>query len=117
MARSIEWDVSILKPINQSNMTGNETLLFSKRIGPMYCHAFRDAFDRYRIIGTINNETIAGVISFPSKRNKAEIQYRYTKPEYRNNSATKLLINIARENGINLIPSQWQSESGMACYK
>ena len=114
---TIDWDVSILKPINQSEMTGNETLLFSKRIGPMLCHAFRDSFGRVRIIGTINNETIAGVISFPCKGRKAEIQYRYTKPEYRSNSATKLLINIARENGINLFPSQWQSESGMACYK
>ena len=117
MMHAIDWDVSILKPINQSEMTGNETPLFSKRIGPMDCHAFRDAFGRYRIIGTINNETIAGVISFPSKRNKAEIQYRYTKPEYRSNNATKLLINMARENGINLIPSQWQSTSGKACYK
>lgn len=114
---AIGWDVSILKPINQSEMTGNETLLFSKCIGPMYCRAFRDAFGRYRIIGTMNNETIAGVISFPSKGNKAEIQYRYTKPKYRSNNATKLLINMARENGINLIPSQWQSTSGKACYK
>ena len=115
--QAIDWDVSILKPMNQSEMTGNETLVFSKRIGPMLCHAFRDSFGRYRIIGTIHNETIAAVVSFPCKSKKAEIQYRYTKPEYRNNSATKLLINIARENGINLIPSQWQSESGMACYK
>ena len=115
--QAIDWDDAILKPMNQSNMTGNETLLFSKNIGPMLCHAFHDSFGRYRIIGTINNETIAAVISFPCKGKKAEIQYRYTKPEYRNNGATKLLINIARENGINLIPSQWQSESGMACYK
>lgn len=114
---TIDWDVSILKPINQSDMTGNETLLFSKSIGPMYCHAFRDAFGRYRITGTINNETIAAVISFPCKGKKVEIQYRYTMPEYRGNNATKLLINIARENGINLLPSQWQSESGQACYK
>ena len=117
MVRAIDWDTAILKPYNQSEMTGNETLVFSKRIGPMACHAFRDSFGRYRIIGTINNATIAGVISFPSKGKKAEIQYRYTKPEYRNNGATKLLINIARENGIKLIPSQWQSESGQACYK
>ena len=117
MAHSIDWDVSILKPCNQSDMTGNESLLFSKHIGPMLCHAFRDSFGRYRIIGTINNDTIAGVISFQCKGKKAEIQYRYTKPEYRNNGATRLLINIARENGINLLPSQWQSESGKACYK
>lgn len=114
---AIDWDVSILKPINQSEMTGNETLIFSKRIGPMLCHAFRDSFGRHRIIGTINNETIAAVISFPCKGRKAEIQYRYTKPEYRNNGATKLLINIARENGIHLIPSQWQSVAGQSCYK
>lgn len=114
---AIDWDASILKPMNQSNMTGNETLIFSKHIDPITCHAFRDSFGRYRIIGTINNETIAGVISFPCKGKKAEIQYRYTKPEYRNNGATRLLINIARENGINLFPSQWQSESGKACYK
>lgn len=111
------WDVSILKPINESGMTGNETLLFSKCIGPMNCYAFRDSFGRYRIIGTINNETIAAVISFPCKGKKAGIQYRYTMPEYRGNNATKLLINIARENGINLLPSQWKSESGQACYK
>lgn len=115
--RATEWDVSILKPMNQSEMTGNESLIFSKHIGPMACHAFRDSFGRYRIIGTINNEIIAGVISFPTRSKKAEIQYRYTKPEYRGNSATKLLINIVRENGINLLPSQWQSESGQACYK
>ena len=117
MVRAIEWDIAILKPCNQSEMTGNEVPLFSKRIGPMACHAFRDSFGRYRIIGVINNETIAAVISFPSKSKKAEIQYRYTKPEYRGNAATRLLINIARENGINLIPSQWQSESGKACYE
>jgi len=117
MVRAIDWDTAILKPCNQSPMTGNEVPLFSKRIGPMACHAFRDSFGRYRIIGTIDNEAIAAVISFPCKGKKAEIQYRYTKPEFRNNGATKLLINIARENGIKLIPSQWQSESGQACYK
>lgn len=113
----VNWDTETLKPANQSGMTGNETLIFSNHAGPMTCHAFRDSFGRYRIIGTINNETIAGVISFPCKGKKAEIQYRYTKPEYRNNGATKLLINIARENGISLIPSQWQSKQGKACYK
>ena len=82
----------------------------------MACHAFKDSFGRYRIIGTINNNPIAGVISFPSKGNKAEIQYRFTVVEYRGNAATKLLINMARENGITLLPSQWQSESGKACY-
>lgn len=117
MTRAIDWNIAILKPCNQSEMTGNEKPVFSKRIGPMACHAFRDSFGRYRIIGTIDNEAIAAVISFPSKGKKAEIQYRYTKPEYRGNEATKLLINIARENGINLIPSQWQSTSGQACYK
>ena len=117
MAHAIDWDVSILKPCNQSEMTGNETLLFSKRIGPMLCHAFRDAFGRYRIIGTINNEAIAAVISFPCKGKRAEIQYRYTMLEYRGNNATRLLINIARENGINLLPSQWQSVAGLSCYK
>jgi len=116
VSRAIEWNTSILKPCNQSEMTGNEKPLFSKRIGPMACHAFRDSFGRYRIIGTINNNPIAGVISFPSKGKKAEIQYRYTAPEYRGNAATKLLINMARENGITLLPSQWQSESGKACY-
>ena len=114
---AIDWDVSILKPCNQSGMTGNEILLFSKSVGPMLCHAFMDSFGSYRIVGTINNEIIAGVISFPCKGKKAYIRYRYTKPEYRGNAATKLLINVARENGINLIPSQWQSEQGKACYK
>lgn len=117
MVRAIDWDVAILKPCNQSEMTGNEKPVFSKRIGPMACHAFRDSFGRYRIIGTIDGIAIAGVISFPCKGKKVEIQYRYTTPEYRNNGATKLLINLARENGISLIPSQWQSEQGKACYK
>lgn len=117
MSHGISWDIEILKPANQSGMTGNETLLFSKSVGPMLCHAFRDSFGRYRIIGTIDGIAIAGVISFPCKGKRVEIQYRYTKPEYRGNAATKLLINIARENGITLIPSQWQSEHGKACYK
>ena len=117
MAHSISWDIEILKPYNESAMTGNETLLFSKHVGPMLCHAFMDSFGSYRIVGIINNEIVAGVISFPSKCKKADIRYRYTKPEYRGNAATKLLINITRDNGITLIPSQWQSEQGKACYK
>ena len=117
MAHDIIWDAEIIKPYNESAMTGNETLLFSKHVDPMLCHAFVDSFGSYRIIGIINKEIVAGVISFPSKGKKANIRYRYTKPEYRGNAATKLLINIAMDNGIRFIPSQWQSEQGKACYK
>ena len=117
MAHAVNWDTEILKPYNESAMTGNETLLFSKHVGPMLCHAFMDSFGSYRIIGIIDNEIVASVISFPRKGKRADIRYRYTKPECRGNAATKLLINIARENGISLIPSQWQSEQGKACYK
>lgn len=83
--------IETLKPMNESVLTGLETLVCSDRLANnMRVNIYKDNYNQYRI--TVKNVTTDDIMSGILFDNKRIIRFKYTKPAYRGNKYTKQLF-------------------------
>ena len=80
----------ILKPLNQCNLTGLETAIYSERFNDKRITIYKDNYGQYRITlkDITNNQTLSGILFDKTKT----IRFKYTLPAFCGNGYTKQLF-------------------------
>lgn len=108
---------TIWNALNQCSTTGYEIEICSQMVANgMYVRVFRDHKGWHRIAlfeSDAPDSGISGVIVMPC----GEIYYKQTARHAQGNGYTRQLQAMLTVLGIKWYASQWQTESGAACYK